>query len=274
MMTAARWQAGILIALAISLGCRPSAAERSADASESTSRLATSKEQAQLWQDAADRGAPGLDRVPAATEPIQQRRSSPAPGGRSTSVPPQSITIPTGVVNAIRVVEFPSEPSISYTGPATVESATDERIRLNLGSRGFLTILVRVGKNPLPVVKGEAVRVAYASHVDPLSQDVVIGIRKTTGAGIVEVVRAGAKPVQADIPLFDFTASQLATEPTSPIRISGPNLAPQNVSPGEMVDLKNFTVFIVGSAGVGKGADVAQIDGTPYALNVMVWKVP
>lgn len=274
MTTAAWWQAGVVIALAFSISCRPSAAEQSADAAENASRLSTSNEQAQLWQDAANRGAPGLDRVPSATEPIQQRRSSQPIGGRSTPVPPQPITIPTGVVNAIRVVEFPSDPSTSYTGPATVESATDERIRLNLGSNRFLTILVRVGTNPLPVVSGEDVRVAYASRVEPLSQDVVIGIRKATGAGIVEVVRAGAMPVQADIPLFDFTASQVGTEPTSPIRISGPNLAPQNITPGEMVNLGNFTVFIAGSAGVGQGADVAQIDGTPYALNVMVWKVP
>ena len=273
MMAAAQWQVGILIALAISMGCRPSAAEQSADAAESTSRLATSKEQAQLWNDAADRGAPGLDRVPAAPEPIQQRRASP-PSGRSTSVPPQPITIPPGVVNAIRVIEFPAEPLKSYEGDATVVSTTDEQIRLELSPNRFLTILARVGKNPIPVVKGEVVRVAYASRVDPLSQDVVIGIRKSGGVGIVEVVRAGPKPVDAYIPLFNFTASQLGTEPTSPIRISGPNLAPQNISPGEMVNLGSFIVLVVGSAGVGKGADVAQIDGTPYALNVMVWKVP
>jgi hypothetical protein len=41
-----------------------------------------------------------------------------------------------------------------------------------------------------------------------------------------------------------------------------------------MLDVGSYTIFIVGSAGVEKGADPAQVDETPYALNVLVWKVP
>ena len=272
MTGAARWLACVAIGLTLSpgcTGCRKSAAE---EAAETTARLSPTKEQAKLWQDAADNGSPGLERVPIAQQPVQERR--PSPPVTSTPVPPQRITIPPRVVNAIRVVEFPAEPSKGYEGPATVVSTSGDEIRLDLGAKRFLTILARAGKNPIKVVNGEVVNVAYASHIDPLFQDVVIGIRTSAGAGIVEVVRAGPKPISVEIPLFNFSAQQLGTEPTSRIQISGPNLAARELSPGEMVDVGSYTVFIVGSAGVEKGANVAQIDETPYALNVMVWKAP
>ncbi|HVG55980.1 MAG TPA: hypothetical protein VM846_16185 [Vicinamibacterales bacterium] len=272
MKTGARWLAGVAIALTLSPGCRGCRQSAAEEAAETTARLSTTKEQAQLWQEAADKGSPGLERVPIAQEPVQERR--PSPPVTSTPVPAQRIVIPLGVVNAIRVVEFPANPLTSYEGPATVMSTSGDEIRLDLGSKRFLTILARAGKNPIKVVKDEVVTVAYASRIDPLFQDVVIGIRTSGGTGIVEVVRAGPKPVEAKIPLFNFSAMQIGTEPTSPVRVSGPNLVQREIKPGEMLDVGSYTIFIVGSAGVEKGADPAQVDETPYALNVLVWKVP
>ena len=262
----------VTLAVAIAPGCRQSPESRAAEAAENTSELAVSQQQAQLWQNAAAKGSPGLERVPTVEQPVERRRQSPP--GRSTPVPRQPITIPSGVQNSIRIVEFPADPAKSYEGPATVVDASGDRIRLDLGSKRILTVLAQAGGAPVRVAAGETVRVAYRSDIDPLAQDVIIGIRNAAGAGIVNVVRAGIKPVEAIVPLFNVTAQQTGTEPTSPVRISAPGLAPRDLITGQIGDFGGFSVFIVGSAGVGKGADVAQIDGTPYALNVMVWKVP
>lgn len=268
-----RWLVGIMIAATISPGCRRSPEARATEAASNASRLAASQEQAQLWQAAAKTGSPGLENVPTVLEPVAKRRGQ-SPPGRSTAVPPQPITIPAGVQSSVRIVDFPAEPAKSYDGPAIVVDAAGDRVRLDLGSKRILTVLARAGGAPVRVVAGETVRVAYRSEIDPLAQHVIIGFRNAAGAGIVNVVQAGVNPVEMIVPLFNITARQLGTEPTSPIRVSGPNFAPRDMSPGEIAAVGDVTVFIVGSAGVGKGTDVGLIDGTPYALNVMVWKVP
>src|SRR5215510_16255069 len=121
-MAGGRWLAGFLIAVTISPGCRRSAAAQAADAAKNSSQLAASKEQAQLWQTAADKGSPGLERVPVAPEPIAKRRGQ-SPPGRSTPVPPQPVVIPPGVQSSIRIVGFPAQPNNSYEGAATVVDA-------------------------------------------------------------------------------------------------------------------------------------------------------
>ena len=258
------------ISLAILAGCK-SSERRAAEAARNNSQLAASAEQKKLWQDVADKGAaPGLERVPVVQEPVE-RRQRPT-GGKSAPVPAQPITIPPAVLNSIRIVDYPAEPAKSYEGPATVVGTAGDLIRLDLGSKRSLSVLARVNKGSIPVAMGETVRVAYMSQRGPQDQHTVIGILTAAGAGIVNVVQAGLNPVTVNVPLFNITAKQ-GTQPTSLIGVSGPNFSAQDMSPGAIATVGKVTVFIVGSAG-GQGPGVALIEGKPYALNVMVWKVP
>lgn len=268
-----RWLTPVaVVALVVFPGCR-STESKAKEAAENTSQLAASSRQKQLWQDAADNAnAPGLDRVPVDQEPVDRRQRPPA--GRSTPVPPQPITIPDGVVS-IRIVDFPLNPAQPHQGPANVLKADNGTIQLDLGAKRFLTVVARVGKNDL-VKAGQTVDVVYDSRRGPRDQRTVIGIRHPKGGpGIVQVAESRSdKPVTIDVPLFNITLQQSGTTPGSPVLISGLGLTPDKLQSGETRQFGDITVFIVGSAGVGKGADVAQIEGNPYALNVMVWKVP
>ena len=93
--------------------------------------------------------------------------------------------------------------------------------------------------------------------------------------GIVQAAENGYNPIDFNVPLFNVNAKQLGSDPAAGIRIiAGPGIAPRTLKPGEVAQVGDVTVFVVGSAGIAKGAVPPPIDGKPYALNVMVWKVP
>jgi hypothetical protein len=260
------------ISLAVLAGCR-SPERRAAEAAKNTSRTAASADQRQLWQDVADKGtAPGLERVPVVQQPVEPRKR-PTTGG-SAPVPAQPIAIPTGVQSSIRIVDYPAEPAKSYEGPATVIDATGDFIRLDLGSKRILSVLARAGGLPIRLTKGETVRVAYLSRRAPQEQHTVIGILTTAGEGIVQVAQAGDSAIDTNVPLFNLNAKQLVSEPGAPVQVTGADAIPHKLRLGEIAKVGDAIVFIIGSAGVGQGPDVALIDGKPYALNVLVWKVP
>lgn len=267
---------GVVIALMLTIaqGCGKSPEEKAIESAGSASAAAASQKQRQLWQDVADQGgAPGLERVPSVQSPIEQRRGTTA--AQPQLVPPQPITLPPSVQNTIRILDHPRNPATSHDGPATVIDAAEDRIQLDLGSKRTLSVLARVGRRSIPVKANETVTAAYVSRRGPDGQRAVIGIRTTSGAGIVHVMESGDNPIEIDVPLFNLHAKQLGSDPGSPVQFSGgPGVLPRDLRPGDVMQVGDATVFVIGSAGVSPGDDPGSIEGRPYALNVMVWKVP
>ena len=274
-MTPRRVSSGACIALMlIALGCGKSAEEKAAENAGQASNTAVSQNQKQLWQDVADKGgAPGLERVPVAPSPIDQRRAT--TGTQSVPVPPQPITLPRSVENTIRILDHPPNPAMSHDGSATVLVATGDTIQVDLGAKRTLSVLARLRGQPIPMPADRMVDVAYASRRGPTGQRSVIGIRVGSGAGIVHVMESSDDPLDIDIPLFNLHAKQLGSAPGSLIQMTGgPGVTPRELKPGAVMPVGDAIVFIVGSAGVTPGTDPGLIEGRPYALNVMVWKLP
>jgi len=245
------------IAFALGAGCRSS--ER--QAVDASAEVAVSPTQKQLWQDAADKGAPGLERVPVPQEPVQSRARTPA---QSRPVPAQPVRIPGDVRSQIRIVTFPRDPS--YTGGvATVVATDNDLIELNLGPAGTLRVLARANNKPIPVMKGDMVNVAYRTRQDPELPDDVIAIRTMRtrgGAGIAHVVHSSDKlVVDLVVPLFDVKLTQ-NDQPGLPVLITAPgfdSLKPRAMGTTTSVD-GDVRVFIVGT--------------TPFTVNALVWSNP
>ena len=271
----------VVIALTLSVSCRSASDRQAADAADNTSQVAASTRQQQLWQEAAEQGnAPGLERVPIVQDPISQRNRAQAPD--SQSKPSQSVTIPQGVRNQIRILVFPDDPFTSYTGPAKVMQIDPNdpvRVTLDLGGR-TLTVLVRVNGDPLPLMMGEMVTVAYQTGRDPRVPNDIIAIRKdNAGAGIAHVVRGGNQPLQGvDVPLFNMTVRQsdMPGLAAPPVTFSGPSLKGEmglNMGQTESVG-SNVSLRVVGSTGLSQGVDRGLIEGVAFTVNVLVWRVP
>ena len=267
------------IALAIAIGCN-SPERQAAEAARNSSDVAVTAEQKQLWQEAAARGdTPGLERVPVLQDPVAQRARTQTPAGPPKPAPPQQTTIQQGVRNEIRVLVYPNDPFAIYTGPAKVEDVdkTGERIQLALpGKLGTLTLLVRIEMKPLPVMVGDMVDVSYRARRNPQVPNDAIAIRQGGGAGIAHVMQGGKGPVQnVAIPLFNLNVGQ-RDEPGLPVQISGPNVPkPIDIPMGRVDSVGGgVTVRVLGSTGVQKGTNVGLIEGSPFTLNVMVWRVP
>ena len=133
---------------------------------------------------------------------------------------------------------------------------------------------MRIGGQQLPLAKGETVNVSYQQRQNPQVPNDVIAIQKAGGAGIGHIIRGGTSPVQAVIPLFGITATQLAAQPGLPVQVMGPALKPIDLTMAQTVPAGDVTVRLLGSTGVGPGTDVGLIEGSPFTINVMVWKVP
>jgi hypothetical protein len=244
--------------------------------------VAVTAEQKQLWEDAADQGdTPGLERVPTVQEPVTQRVRSQVPGGQPVPAPPApQATIQPSVRNEIRVLVYPNDPFANYTGAARVASVdkSGERIELTLpGKLGTLTLLVRVDTKPLPLMAGDTVDVAYRARRNPRVPNDVIAIRIPGGAGIAHVMQGGKGPVQGvAVPLFGFDVGQ-RDEPGFPVQVSGPNVKlPIDLGVGQVGAVVGIGVMVrvVGSTGVQKGTNVGLVEGAPFTLNVMVWRIP
>ena len=248
-----------LVALVMAAGCR-SSERQAAEAARKSSQVATTTQQKELWEDAADKGdAPGLQRVPVPQDPVRDRER---PVIESKPVPSQPVTIPGEVISQIRIVQHPKDPLTDYKGPATVGEAKDNIIPLTLGSGATLTLLVRAGGKPLPVAKGDVVDVFYKTRQDPDVPDEAIAIRTKSGAGIALVARSAPKVVDLSVPLFDVFAQQVE-KPGLPVSITALNFKDSaTFSDGQSRSLGDLMVMVLGST------------SSPFTLNVMVWRNP
>lgn len=248
-----------LVALVMAAGCR-SSERQAAEAARTTSQVAATPEQEQLWEGAAEkRDAPGLQRVPVPQDPVRDRER---PVIQSKPVPSQPVTIPDEVISQIRIVGNPKDRLADYKGPATVGDAKGDIIPLTLGSGATLTLLVRAGGKPLPVATGDVLDVFYKTRQDPDVPDEAIAIRTKSGAGIAHVVRSAPKVVDLSIPLFDVFAQQL-DKPELPVSITALNFKDgATFSDGQTRSLGNLTVTVLGST------------SSPFTLNVLVWRNP
>lgn len=270
-----------LIALTIAVGCR-SPERQAAKAARDTSQTAVTPEQKQLWQDAADKGdAPGLQRVPVVQDPVAQRTRSQVPGGQPKPGPP--ITIPPGTEHELRIVVYPDDPFESYTGRATVAQIEQNgdfiELQLPPGAAGkprTLALLVRIDTNRLPVKVGEVVEVAYQLRRNPQVPNDVIAIRNSAGAGIGHVMQGANVLVQAVIPLFALNARQIDNQPTAPVQFTGAGVGPKPVdlTVGQTALVNGLTVRVLGSIVAPGKAPPGLTEGSPFTLNVMVWRVP
>jgi hypothetical protein len=277
MMGLRRATPGVLLLLTIAAGCRSSSERQATAAAEKASQLAISEKQQQLWQEAADKGAPGLERVPVVQAPVSQRdRSAQVPP--STPKPPQTITIPPRVLSEIRILVFPANPFEPYAGPAKV-TALDQKgewIQLELGGmRGTLTVVARAGGKPLPLMMDEMVSVVYEERQDPQIPNELIAIQTAGGAGIAHVIRSDTSPVATVVPLFSTNIKQPPV-PGAALEFTAPgSLKP--VSPGLGAPTligSDLAVLVLGNTRPPPKADVGPEDGAPFAINVLVWKVP
>lgn len=269
-----------MIALTIAVGCR-SPERRAAAAARDVSEVAVTPEQKQLWQDAADKGdAPGLQRVPIVQDPVTQRTRSQVPGGQPKPAP---ITITPGTRHELRVLVYPDDPFESYTGRATVAKIEQNgdliELQLPPGASGkprTLALLVRIETKQLPVKVGEMVEVAYQLRRNPQVPNDVIAIRNSAGAGIGHVMQGANVLVQAAIPLFALSARQIDNQPTAPVQFTGAGVGPKPVdlTVGQTALVNGLTVRVLGSIVAPGKAPPGLTEGSPFTLNVMVWRVP
>lgn len=265
--------------MAIAVGCR-SPEREAADAARDAADLAVTPEQKQLWQDAADKGdAPGLQRVPTVQAPVAQRRRSQVPNAQSKPGPP--ITITPGIQHELRIVVYPEDPFERYTGRARVTKIEQngDLIELELPPGAAkkprtLALLVRIENQRLPVKVGEIVDVAYQVRGDPQVPNDVIAIRNAAGAGIGHVIQGARVLVQAAIPLFGLNARQIDNQPTAPVQFTGVGLKQVDLTVGQTAILNGVTARVLASAVPSGKAIPGLTEGSPFTLNVMVWRVP
>jgi len=270
-----------VIALTIAVGCRSPEREAAA-AARDVSEVAVTPEQKQLWQDAADKGdAPGLQRVPVVQDPVAQRTRSQVPGGQPQPAPP--ITITPGTRHELRILVYPDDQYEIYTGPARVAKVEQNgdliELQLPPGAAGkprTLALLVRIETKPLPVKVGEMVDVAYQLRRNPQVPNDVIAIRNSAGAGIGHVMQGANVLVQAVIPLFALNARQIDNQPTAPVQFTGAGVGPKPVdlTVGQTALVNGLTVRVLGSIVAPGKAPPGLTEGSPFTLNVMVWRVP
>lgn len=261
------------IAIVVSLGCRQTPERQAGDTAEKASQVAVSPEQQRLWKQAAEKGnTPGLDRVPIAQRPVDDRQRPPSPSASPAQRPPT--TIAPRAETEIRILVHPNA---DFTGAATVSGVPGDQIQLTLANGGTLTVLARVAGAQLRVASGETVQVAYQFPPMPHGpQDAgsVIAIRTAAGLGIAHVIRGGTNPVTMAVPLFGVTASQNPKEPQLLEVRAGPSAAAPPMRMGATRQVGDVIVQIVEVNAPEQGVKPGQLDGPPYALNVMVWKAP
>src|SRR5689334_12327717 len=78
---------------------------------------AVTPEQRRLWEQAAQRGTPGLERLPIPARPLQRREPA---GAAAQAVQPSSPTLPPGVLTVARVVATSVTGPWEFSGKATV----------------------------------------------------------------------------------------------------------------------------------------------------------
>jgi hypothetical protein len=255
----------LILAMALQ-GCRRSPERKTA---EQLSKLATTRDQARLWQQAADQGlTAGLAKLEQTDRPVQSRQPSTVD---NLTIPPaaQNPAIPAGVVGTIRIISSTGLENADYNGSATVADVSGERLSLDLGERRTLVFQARADGGPLGVMKGDMVRVECRFRNERINRRQILAVRAPNGRGIARITETGSSALSVTVSLFGLVAKQaMGQSPTSvDVRVGG---ARKVMVPGEIAQIGGLTVGLLTSSAI-TGPEAQTLEGSPYSIDLIAW---
>jgi hypothetical protein len=235
---------------------------------ERVSEQAASPDQARLWREAAEKGTTaGIEQIVVPDRPIEGRVrvTLPSRGPAVQAV----VSLPSDIQGAARILAAPAEGG--FNGQAEVLKVDGERIELNLGPQGLLSIQARAGGRPLQIKAGERAQVDYRVRDDPYDRQQILALRTAGGDGVVTVLETGTKPVSVQVPMFRIAASQ-AGRPANgsmavDVRVGDMR---RTMTTGQIADFSGLTVGVRASSAF-TGADAFRVEGNPYSIDLVAW---
>jgi hypothetical protein len=263
----------VLLALTVMSACQ----SRESKIAAQLSKLATTPEQARLWQQAADQAqAPGLTNVEQADRPVATRQPSTGP---NSSIQLQGTgLIPANVTSAIRILATSGLQNGEFAGPAVVRDvdASGERLLLDLGNNRSVTLQARTGGRPLGVKRNDTVTVDYRAGEDGDNRRQIVAVRAPGGAGVARITETGSRPLTVSVPLFSLVATQYAAEPGRGVAAARVDVhvgSEQRPLPaGASTQIGGVTVVIVANRVPSTAPAARLVEGSPYALEIVVWQ--
>ena len=265
--------ATILLPLAGMAGCAREDAQKPADAksvAEAQGRLATTPEQARLWQQAAGADvARGLEKLPAAEQPVAPRPRITVTDRKVPSVAPASAGVPTGV----RILIAPRLPEGTFFGVAKVLRAEGDQLELDLGNERILTLEARAAGASLRATTGGSGRLDLRLRDDPQARQEIVAVRLSDADGILSVLETGAEPVTVEVPLFELTARQVGETKDNTMRVEvrvGAQSA--TLAQGQTAEFPGSRLVVgVVSSSAYTGAAAGRAEGMPFAIRLLAW---
>jgi hypothetical protein len=233
---------------------------------------AVTAEQGRLWEQAAQRGTPGLERLPIPARPLERRERA---GAAAQAVPSGTPTLPPGVVSVARVVATSETGPWEFSGKATVLDVNGDRVNVSLDGGRTLSFLARLAGQPLGVVAQQVVDLTFKSRPGVFDRRQILAIRTASGQFIASVVENGNAPVSVSLalPSLTFTASQTGQPFNGAMNVVVVvNGDKGDVSPGRSAQIGGLSINLLGS--LARAAGGAAGDSGAYSIDLIAWQNP
>ena len=234
------------------------------------SKLATTPEQARLWQQAADQGiAAALLKLERPGESVRSRQTSSA---ANQAIPQaQGSVIPAGVVGGLRIISTSGLANAEFVGPARIVAVTGEQLSLDLGNKRTITFQARVDGQALGVSPGQTVRLEYRVRNERFNRRQIVAVRAPAGPGIARITETGPSPVSVSVSSFGLVATQVRARNGAytnvDVRVGTDR---KTIAPGDIAQIGGMTVGLMASRGTS-GREARTIEGSPYSIELIAW---
>ena len=233
---------------------------------------AVTPEQSRLWEQAAQRGTPGLERLPIPARPLQRRNPA---GAAAQALPAVTPTLPPGAVTVARVVAASETGPWEFSGKATVLDVSGDRVNVSLDAGRTLSFLARLGGKPLGVAAQQVVDLTFKSRPGIFNRQQILAIRTASGQFIAAAVENGNAPVSVSVALPSLT--MVASQTGQPFNgamnvVVTVNGDKGDVSPGRSAQIGGVSVNLLGS--LARAAGAAGADSGAYSLDLIAWQNP
>jgi hypothetical protein len=261
----------IPIALAALASCVRESGEKPADAksmAKAQSRLATTPEQARLWEKAAGSDAAGgLEKLPVVENPVAPRPRITVTDRKAPGV----AAAPTAAGTGVRILSVPQLPESGFTGAAKVLRVEGDRLELDLGNRRILSLEARAAGVSLRAATGGFGRLELRLREVPRSE--IIAVRLQDEEGVLSVLETGRQPLAVKIPLFELAARQVGDAKDNTMQVEvRVGTESKTLAQGQTAEfpLSRLTVGLVSSS-ARTGAAAARAEGMPFAMRLLAW---
>ena len=233
---------------------------------------AVTPEQGRLWEQAAQRGTPGLEGLQIPARPLQRREPA---GATAQAVPSATPTLPPGAVTVARVVAASETGPWEFSGKATVLDVIGDRVNVSLDAGRTLSFLARVGGQPLSVGAKQVVDLMFKSRPGVFNRQQILAIRTASGQFLASAVENGDAPVSVSVALPSLT--MVASQTGQPFNgamnvVIVVNGDKGDVSPGRSAQIGGVSVNLLGSLARVTGA--AAADSGAYSIDLIAWQNP